>query len=57
MEKNLGVKEQNLRRKFANLEETMSKLKSQGDQVAAKLGGGGAGAMNFGVASVIGGGG
>lgn len=45
-------KERNLRRKFANLEETMSRLKSQGAQMAARLGGPGADALNFGGASI-----
>ncbi len=52
LERNLQIKEKNLRRKFANLEETMSKLKTQGDQMAARLGGGGAGALNLGGASM-----
>lgn len=51
LERNLLIKEKNLRRKFANLEETMAKLKSQGDQMTAKLGGGGMATMNFGGAS------
>ncbi len=56
MERNLSIKEQNLRKKFANLEETMSRLKSQGDQLAAKLGTGPGQSMNFGGASMTGGG-
>jgi flagellar hook-associated protein 2 len=48
MERSIQMKEQNLKRKFANLEETMSRLKSQGAQLQAKLGGGGAGSFNFG---------
>lgn len=45
-------KEKNLRRKFSNLEETMSRLKSQGAQLAARLGGPGAENLNFTGASI-----
>jgi flagellar hook-associated protein 2 len=43
-ERRLATKEQSLRRKFAHLEETMSRLKSQMGAVGA-LGGGGGGAL------------
>ncbi len=45
-------KEKTLRQRFANLEETMSKLKSQGNVLNEKLGGPSAGALNFGGASL-----
>jgi len=48
-------KERNLRRKFANLEETMSRVKSQGAQMQARLGGPAADSLNFGGASISGG--
>jgi len=47
-ERNLEKKEQSLKRQFANLESTMSRLKSQGAYLQSKLGGGGGFDMNFG---------
>lgn len=41
MEKNLQRKEQSLRRQFANLEQTMSRIKTQGAYIQQRLGGGG----------------
>jgi hypothetical protein len=42
------MKEKNLRRKFANLEETMAKVRGQGNMIAERLGGAGPAALNFG---------
>ncbi|MCB0347515.1 MAG: flagellar filament capping protein FliD [Bdellovibrionales bacterium] len=39
IERHLATKEQSLKRKFANLEETMSRLQGQASMVQAKLGG------------------
>lgn len=46
--RNVEMKEKNLRRKFANLEETMSKVRSQGNVITERLGGAGPSALNFG---------
>ncbi len=46
--RNLEMKERNLRRKFAKLEETMSQVRSQGNMLAERLGGPAPMAMNFG---------
>lgn len=46
--RNIEMKEKNLRRKFAKLEETMSQVRSQGNMLAERLGGPGPTAMNFG---------
>lgn len=54
LERNLTRKEQSLRKQFANLETTMSKLKSQGSYLQQHLGGGGAEQLNFGGASLTG---
>ena len=52
MERRLQGRERTLRQQFANLEEKMSKMKSQGAQMAAKLGGSGGGDLNFGGAGM-----
>lgn len=46
--RNIEMKEKNLRRKFANLEETMAKIRGQGNMIAERLGGPGAAQLNFG---------
>jgi flagellar hook-associated protein 2 len=46
--RNVEMKEKNLRRKFANLEETMAKVRSQGNVLTERLGGSGPAALNFG---------
>ncbi len=51
MERQLTRKEQSLRRQFANLETTMSRMKSQGAYLQQRMGGGGVGELNFGGAS------
>ena len=55
MERNVQRKEQTLRRQFANLEQTMSRMKSQGAYIAQRLGGDNSlGSMNFSGASTNG---
>lgn len=48
MERRLQGREKTLRQQFSNLEEKMSRMKSQGAQMAAKLGGPAAENLNFG---------
>ena len=48
LSRNVEMKEKNLRRKFANLEETMAKVRGQGNMIAERLGGAGAAQLNFG---------
>lgn len=48
LSRQVEMKEKNLRRKFANLEETMAKVKGQGAMIQERLGGPAAENLNFG---------